>query len=377
MEQGNDRCINRHIALGSHYFHTTVCNPSLCLHGKLCTNANGFLCSMCQARMSVKLSSVLIWAVLGSLTFGFCSIWSLHFVAMLACELDLAIGINVPLTILSSVLAVFFTFAALASDLLWRRYRQGRRQKRRSRRRRFSSKSTVYEYDSGAWKNGHEPLSRPVEEDVVYSDYEEDVERVGLLQGQSLERTEGHSLQTSPGPDPPSLDAHAAAHSDQAHEFPELSPGASRPSSDFSDSRRSSSFMGSTQSSHALANITNLAHHGTGPAKNAFIAMSEILYAGSTRRNVVKGFLWSLAISGMHYVGIAALRIPEGHATLNPALVVLSGLISWVVCVVGVILMSQIETHFAQQCLFSVVASTGVAAMHFTGMHLLSPNTTQ
>ena len=332
---------------------------------------------MCQARMSVKFSSVLIWAVLGSLTFGFCSIWSLHFVAMLACELDLAIGINVPLTILSSVLAVFFTFAALASDLLWRRYRRGQRQKRRSRRRRFSSKSTVYEYDPSAWKNSHEPLSRPVEEDVVYSDYEEDVEHVGLLQGQSLERTEDHSLQISAGPDTPSLDAHTSAHSDQAHEFPELSPGASRPSSDFSDSRRSSSFMGSTQSSHALANITNLAQHGTGPAKNAFIAMSEILYAGSTRRNVVKGFLWSLAISGMHYVGIAALRIPEGHATLNPALVVPSGLISWAVCVVGVILMSQIETHFAQQCLFSVVASTGVAAMHFTGMHVLSPDTTQ
>ena len=77
----------------------------------------------------------------------------------------------------------------------------------------------------------------------------------------------------------------------------------------------------------------------------------------------------------MHYVGIAALRIPEGHSILNPFLVVLSGLISWVVCLVGVILMSQIETHFAQQCLFPVAASTGVAAMHFTGTHVLSPIT--
>ncbi len=36
---------------------------------------------MCQARMSVRFSSVLVWTILGSLTFGFCSIWCLHFVA--------------------------------------------------------------------------------------------------------------------------------------------------------------------------------------------------------------------------------------------------------------------------------------------------------
>ena len=168
------------------------------------------------------------------------------------------------------------------------------------------------------------------------------------------------------------LMCHAAASSDRAHDFPELSATASRPSSDFSDSRRSSSFMGSTRSSYGLANIIKSAHSGTAPAKNAFIATGETLYAGNTRRNIVKGFLWSLANSGMHYVGIATLRIPE---TLNPFLVVLSGLISWVVCLVGVILMLQIETHFAQQCLFSVVASTGVAAMHFTGTHVLSPIT--
>jgi NO-binding membrane sensor protein with MHYT domain len=38
-----------------------------------------------------------------------------------------------------------------------------------------------------------------------------------------------------------------------------------------------------------------------------------------------------------------------------------------VVCVVGCIFMSQMETHLAQQFLFSFVATTGVAAMHFTG----------
>ncbi|KAI4174697.1 MAG: hypothetical protein LQ346_008193 [Caloplaca aetnensis] len=70
----------------------------------------------------------------------------------------------------------------------------------------------------------------------------------------------------------------------------------------------------------------------------------------------------------MHYVGILALRIPQGHVTFNPFLVVLSAAISWLVCLVGCILISKIETNLTQQLLFAAVASAGVAAMHFTGM---------
>lgn len=116
------------------------------------------------------------------------------------------------------------------------------------------------------------------------------------------------------------------------------------------------------------------AYQGTSPAKNAFIATGEALYDGCTTRNIVKGFIWSLAITSMHYVGIAALRVPDGYFTLDIGFVVLSALISWIVCLVGCILMLRLETNLAQQCLFSVVASTGVAAMHFTGMYdLMTP----
>jgi len=74
----------------------------------------------------------------------------------------------------------------------------------------------------------------------------------------------------------------------------------------------------------------------------------------------------------MHYVGIAGLRIPHGYYTLNPILFLASALISWIVCLVGCIFMAQMETHLPQQILFSVVASTGVAAMHFTGMRAIT-----
>ena len=53
---------------------------------------------------------------------------------------------------------------------------------------------------------------------------------------------------------------------------------------------------------------------------------------------------------------------------LKEQLLILSALISWTVCTVGSILMAKMETHLPQQILFSVLATAGVAAMHFTGM---------
>lgn len=321
---------------------------------------------MCQARTSVHFSSVLVWKLLSSLTFGFCSIWSLHFVAMLACELDLPIGIDVPLTILSSVLAVLFTFAAFAFDLLWETYRQGRWQRIESRRASASGINSVLR------PKGFKSHSSFVEqEDGDISDDGQTSEHIGLLQEHSL----GTGLITPPhtdsGSDPSLIYAHSTTNTDPVHKSSVYSPSLLTPdtprlSNDVSESRRSS-FMGSTHSSHGLASIMNLAHRSTSPAKNAFVVTGEALYSGCTRRHIVKAFSWSLAVSGMHYVGIAALRIPEGHFTLNPFLVVVSCVLSWVVCLIGIILMSRIETHLAQQFLFSVVASVGVAAMHFTG----------
>ena len=354
--------------------------------------------------MSLHFSSVLIWTMLGSLTFGFCSIWSLHFVAMLACELDLPIGINVPLTILSAVLAVLFTFAALASDLLWDTYMRSRRRNYRAlRRERIASASTKH-----AKLNARDPSSErllePIEEEEEDEGYDQDEDdsqstlfpkrpseqyRSGTFKPDTLPETPPISPQPIRDPGHKLLGLHPDGSteqtptklSDQSPEritptrvessesstgFPGF-PRYQRRPSDQSISHRSDSFTGSTHSSYGLSNLVNLAYRSTSPAKNAFIGTGEALYAGCTSRNIIKGFLWSLAITSMHYVGIAALRIPQGDFTLEPPLVILSGLISWVVCLVGCILMSRIETHLQQQFLFAIVACTGVAAMHFTG----------
>lgn len=364
--------------------------------------------------MSLHFSSVLIWTILGSLTFGFCSIWSLHFVAMLACELDLPIGIDVPLTLLSAMLAVFFTFAALASDLLWDTYMTSRRRHHRIPRRERAASSSTRSSSNARDLSSDRLLTRT--EDEEDEDDGEGYEEGGYDQGvddlQSplfsskplFEQTGNRTFNPDTPPKTPPISPEPVLHRDPGNHgsglhlngsasstatkqlaqspkqttptrvgssesstgLPEFPKYQRRPS-DQSISRRSSSFMGSTHSSYGLGNIMNLAYRGTSPAKNAFIATGEALYAGCTRRNIAKGFLWSLAITSMHYVGIAALRIPEGDFTLEPPLVILSSLISWVVCLVGCVLMSQIETHLTQQFLFAIVACAGVAGMHFTG----------
>jgi len=101
---------------------------------------------------------------------------------------------------------------------------------------------------------------------------------------------------------------------------------------------------------------------------NPALMMLTALWYGLTYANITKGFFWSLAITSMHYSGVMALRVPEGKCTLEPGLVLLSAVISWVVCSVGCILMAQMESFLIQQVLFSAVATTGIAAMHFTGM---------
>ena len=369
--------------------------------------------------MSIHFSSVLIWTILGSLTFGFCSIWSLHFVAMLACELDLPIGINVPLTLLSALLAVWFTFTALASDLLWDTYMKRRRGSRRVRRRERAPRSSMRSSKSYAHDPSSERLLDSIEEEEEeeereeeegeqyeerYNQDEEDSQSQLRSKYPSEPNRNGSLIPDTP-PETPPISPQPVSDRDPGHKMlglhlngsameasPQLSSQSPKPTiptpaessessnsyaeyprdqrrpSEQSISRRSDSFVGSTHSSsYGLSNIMNLAYRGTSPAKNAFIATGEALYAGCTRRNIIKGFLWSLAITSMHYVGIAALRIPQGDFTLEPPLVILSGLISWVVCLVGCILMSQIETHLTQQFLFAIVACTGVAAMHFTG----------
>lgn len=352
---------------------------------------------MCQARASVGLRAVFVWSLLASLTFGFCSIWSLHFVAMLAYELDILIGIDVTLTILSSVLAVVFTFAALAGDLLWHTYTKERQRKKSGRgRRRQNSKAKNQLREDGPEADFRPLLAQGQDEDEYATRLPNSESAPYELQmdgDRDLEENQpfNESEQFDDRDISPRGDANSAPHkmtklltveSSMATLVPEPEAGALSTlhensshtgltdESGYSVSGRSSSLVGSSSTTtFGLGGIVNLAYRSTSPAKNVFMTTAESLYLGCTWKNIARGFLWSLAITSMHYSGILALNIPHGVCKLSLPLVAFSAVISWVVCVVGSILMAQMETHLGQQILFSVVATTGVAAMHFTGRY--------
>ncbi len=343
---------------------------------------------MCQAKISIGLHTVLVWTLLGSLTFGFCSIWSLHFVATLAYELDILVGINVPLTILSSVLAVVFTFAALGSDLLWDAYSRERWRKKGNGRRRKMPGDTKRQRGGGPNIEVRPLLDHSDEAEEISPDLRnpELASSESRMDGVELDETipmnDDDQVKNTAERESPQKMLTLPVNESSTNTFFQNSapvedlenPDSAESTTGLTDSGehsvsgRSSSLLGSNSSStFGLSSIMNIAYRSTAPAKNIFIWTGETLYRGCTRKNIAKGFLWSLAITTMHYAGLGALNIPSGYCTLNYALVVLSGIISWFVCIVGCILMSHMETHLDQQILFSITATTGVAAMHFTG----------
>lgn len=360
---------------------------------------------MCHARMSVRFSTALLWTLLGSLIFGFCSIWCLHYIAMLACEFDLRIGVDPLLTIISALLAVLFTFIALSTDLLWDNYHRGRRKKSRrvrKHRRKISLEdrpSTLKRDDSSSrphFQRGDfedesdeendipgpsQPLlgtpvaerdatldadvrpsmTSPAPSTTLVKDYGQDSSAPQPLNGASLKTTSSlASAQDNVSPHTPGTETASTIEMTESH------TGTS--ASDYNPSRRSSSGTDSG-SSFGLGSAMSFAYRkGSVQTMNAFLATANILWNGLTFKSSMKGFLWSLAITSMHYVGIFSLQIPEGYVTLKPWLVLVSALISWVVCLVGVICMAEMEVRLSQQLLFSAVATAGVAGMHFTGM---------
>lgn len=308
---------------------------------------------------------------------------------MLAYELDLQIGINVPLTILSAILAVVFTFAALASDLLYNAYHHERQKKSKNYRKRKTSNGTNSHQGHNSNAN-YTRLPSQAEDADNFSPAVQDPESTTFQfdtneddNEETVASKSNHQADTPLSPRIaarnglvkttfalPTIEALRTSESaqDQVMSDSAEDTTAHTDSGEQSVSGRSSSLLGSSSAStFGLSSIMNYAYRSTAPAKNVFKATAETLYNGFSRKNLAKGFLWSIAITSMHYSGLAALKVPEGHCELSYGLVVLSGLISWLVCVVGCILMSHMETHLKQQLLFTITATTGVAAMHFTG----------
>lgn len=334
---------------------------------------------MCQARTSRYFSGVLVWTILGSLVFGFCSIWSLHFVATLACGLDLQIDLNVPLTILSAFLAVGFTFCALGGELIRKSHGRRERKRKHSKKVLRSAYATRDNSDADNLLRTNEDQSQKATIETVrkprftqQSPVQSPVEDIisptqtrPFLTPHQPNHFPGMESATSPMPDPDPF----VRESEDPGSDNDSTIGRS---SENDSSERSSSFTGSSSTISQLGLGKLISIRNRRPTSrthsNAFIATAKTLSNGLTIRNLAEAFVWSMALTGMHYVGVYALEIPDGYITLNSWLVALSLFVGFAICIIGCILFSEMETNLAQQILFSVVAASGVAAKHFTGM---------
>ncbi len=312
---------------------------------------------------------------------------------MLACELDLPITLDVSLTILSALLAVGFTWLALAFDLVWEHYKRIQRKQaaamRRDPRRINSLRSGIPPALAAGLDRASRFLGQPKANIVTRDEFPSSSAQTNSQSGHSERSMIPFSDQLSTrfhlthdpllvsSVDVQSLpllertESHDSNNNDIAASDEDDTETTSRSSwSGYKSSRRSSGVT-SSDPSLGIGRFASI-KRGKGTAsgdKNPFLVTALALYSGFSVHNIVKGFIWSLAITGMHYSGIFALKIPHGYCDLDIKFVLLSALISWIVCVVGCILLSSMETRLGQQLLFSVIATTGVATMHFTGMH--------
>jgi NO-binding membrane sensor protein with MHYT domain len=311
---------------------------------------------MIQAQLSSNFFTVLTWVAIISLTFGFCASWSLHFVGMLSCKLDLAVGLHVGLTVFSAVLAVSFTFAALGAELLWERYNAHKRRNAAKHRPNLPAAEGAdrQEGDSSMPLLGDESTNGRISGDGHEGDGDIEFGRIDAPpQRSEIPSTDGPRDMSSYTPGSYERRRHAADPSFSTR----LS---SRGSGSHSDLR-----IGSSQ-----LDLKSMADHGAAPTLNAFVATYRGILGGMSWKAVAMGLVWSLSLTCMHYGGVLAMTIPEGRMTFNPALVVASAIISWVVCIAGYIYIVNIEPHLSQQVLFSAIAASGIAAMHFTGLRV-------
>lgn len=318
---------------------------------------------------------------------------------MLACEMDVLIGIDTTLTIVSALLATVFTFAALGSGPFQERYKEKRRRDMRSWRRKSRGLQPRQEEEE---PSGESRLLATTDARDGYYDQSDDNRRSEEhdLEENEWEADSRHdsgyvSKQTSYKDTQPFGDNHGQQINGDGNmkNMIHLSMSQTDTLVDRNDMQHTSVSSASlpplsrTSTSSDISSSAPSLGLGqflaprysdrNGQATNVFTATIVPLWAGCTLVNAFKGFWWSLAITSMHYVGMLGLQVPDGHVTFNPAIVALSALISWVVCTIGCILMAHMETHLSQQLLFSLVATSGVAAMHFTGMRAATFVTTR
>ncbi|KAI0674013.1 hypothetical protein C8Q78DRAFT_968724 [Trametes maxima] len=360
-----------------------------------------------------------VWTFFASVAFGFCAIWSMHFVGMLACRLDVEIRFDILLTILSATVAVLFTFAALASPYATEAVENSApvRALFRWNRDIYASVSTLVtgtgHHDPEA---GYAPLQTTSGEDSgsATAGDREGLNTEDAVEGSSDDEDGGvqplsqsdrpylglvaQGGSTSGSRTPRRLSSHRRS-SRSAPEGERHGPRPPMPSRRYSILQRmfssrapsapgdsTSSSSSTTSSSEGSSFMRDLSGTTLAPSSSSsWGERSQVGVSRETRLRVrarakdrpvpefgwrywfkkhyqyvtvflcVRAAIWAAAIVFMHYCGMWAMQIPQGR-------------ISWDFRVVALSYAVAFSSHFGRQMLFSTIAALGCCSMHYTGM---------
>ncbi|KAH9817887.1 hypothetical protein DFH28DRAFT_1080989 [Melampsora americana] len=324
-----------------------------------------------------------LWMALASITYGSISIWSLHFLAMLSQTFE---GIDVSFhpvyTILSALVATFFTFAALISSA-----RSPFRHPFTSTRP-FSSLSTALSppLDRSSPFNFFNRLRRRKSSPVISEEVELDNEFL-LEAGQG---TCSSLSSRSSSPVPPSKDLQCSPRTlspssnkyiDRRYVPKTLSGNRTRFPSSHSPNLRSYNLGWGTEVDHdvmeeededeteeKLEFQSNNHHRHLSSARHnppILLRLGREVREGASVVHGLKALIWGSAIALMHHIGMKAMNIPEGRVIWNPVYIALSCSLVFVVSWLGCITIDQMDFHLSRQLLFATLTSLGAFGFHY------------
>ncbi|KAH9884657.1 hypothetical protein C8Q73DRAFT_770527 [Cubamyces lactineus] len=336
-----------------------------------------------------------VWTFLASIAFGFCAIWSMHFVGMLACRLDVAIRFDIPLTILSAVVAVGFTFAALASPYAMEAIENSisiRTLSKWNEEIYASVSNLVTGRTSDDLEAAYTPLRTSADErmseaaeESIDDDHEgsseederfaEEEQPVNFASGSGFSRLPSQHRRASFSIDGASKSPAQSATRRVVQRV--LSPNAARLSTLSTPSTTSTDTSTSSESSFTR-NLSGLSRETRlrirAQAKDRPVPDFGWRYWLKAHYKSISVFLciraaiWAAAIVFMHYCGMWAMKVPSGRVSWNLWIVALSYLVAFSLCFVGCLSMVHMESHFGRQVTFSTIAAIGCCSMHYTGM---------
>ncbi|RPD54486.1 hypothetical protein L227DRAFT_616135 [Lentinus tigrinus ALCF2SS1-6] len=301
---------------------------------------------------------------------------------MLACRLDVDVRFDVFLTILSAVIAVFFTFAALASPYASEAIDNSTPMRTLSR---WNSEVCSGLVSFFMPKKPHDP-------------------EVGYAPLQTSDPDERTTM--SGGDDLPEEDNNSEGSSDEgevndaaARAQPYAAPSApiSPPTNPFAKQDGSPTSSATGVRERCLGNFN--AEWVLDDVKlGVIVVIHAEPFSRETRLRIkarakerplpdlgwrywarqhyktisiflfVRAAIWAAAIVFMHYCGMWAMILPEGRIAWDLRIVALSYVVAFSVCFVGSMFMVHMESHIVRQMIFSTIAAIGCCSMHYTGM---------